>query len=151
MCFHAREMHDLAAAPRPDSCKDWGNAPSLQQPKHSFGIATLAPVRAQPTAARRFSEKGGAFQVQHTHDAGRDGVATAGKRTVRVGPRAVAHSDPGLLDGHDRGSRGEAAQHWTRQGASSGAPAQDHYTYEVGARVTDMEFPLGKKLFPTWP
>ena len=30
-------------------------------------------------------------------------------------------------------------------GMSSGAPAQDHYTFQNSKEITDLEFPLGKK------
>lgn len=122
---------------------DWSPARLQGLPCGSFQQA----VERGPGA--RMGRRGGPEAILVPDET--DGVATAGKRTVRVSPRSVAHSDPGLLGGTDRGPRGEAALHWARQGASSGAPVQDHYTFEVGARVTDMEFPMGKKLFPTWP
>lgn len=81
-----------------------------------------------------------------------DGVPAAGKRTVRAGPRSVAHGDSGLFrDGAWAAALGEAAKHKTWHGASSGAPAQDHYTFATGPVVTDIEFPLGKRLFSRWP
>eukprot|EP00931_Biecheleriopsis_adriatica_P024997 TRINITY_DN15453_c0_g1_i2.p1 TRINITY_DN15453_c0_g1~~TRINITY_DN15453_c0_g1_i2.p1 ORF type:complete len:479 (+),score=95.91 TRINITY_DN15453_c0_g1_i2:62-1438(+) len=87
-----------------------------------------------------------------------DGIPTAGKRTVRAGPRSMAHHDTGLLTVHDSfgGSRvpavlGEAARFRTSVGASSAAPMQDHYTYERGADITDLEFPLGKRIFTGFP
>mmetsp|Transcript_12583 Transcript_12583/g.23724 ORF Transcript_12583/g.23724 Transcript_12583/m.23724 type:complete len:134 (-) Transcript_12583:31-432(-) len=80
-----------------------------------------------------------------------DGVQTAGKRTVRDGSRRVRHHDTGMLRGDGTAVRGESSLRKTWHGVSSGAPDQDHYTFEVGARVTDCEFPLGKRTFPQWP
>jgi hypothetical protein len=81
-----------------------------------------------------------------------DGVPSAGKRTIRAGPRAVAHNDLGLLQS-PAARRGEAAMFKdsapfaARLGASSAAPLQDHFTYDRDPRVTDMEFPLGKTIY----
>lgn len=68
-----------------------------------------------------------------------DGHWVAGTRRSRVG-----HRDMGILKGNV-GSRGESSEFKTQQGASCGAPAQDHYSYEKSKEVTDMEFPPGKK------
>ena len=35
----------------------------------------------------------------------------------------------------------------TAGGSSCAAPMQDHYSYESGKEVTDMEFPPGKRVF----
>jgi len=72
-----------------------------------------------------------------------DGIATSGVRTSRL----HGYGDKGILKG-DLCTSGEAAEYRSWEGASSGAPAQDHYTYEKGDRITDLEFPLGKKIFP---
>mmetsp|Transcript_58278 Transcript_58278/g.103494 ORF Transcript_58278/g.103494 Transcript_58278/m.103494 type:complete len:476 (-) Transcript_58278:60-1487(-) len=87
-----------------------------------------------------------------------DGVEAAGKRTIRSGPHAIAHHDTGMLAlrGGVGGAAmpamlGEAVLHRSSIGASSGAPMQDHYTYERGPRVTDMEFPIGKRIFTGFP
>lgn len=74
-----------------------------------------------------------------------DGVDAVGKRNTR----AFGRHDLGILKG-DTATRGESAAHKQTWGAASGAPAQDHFTYETGTRVTDIEFPLGKKMFPTF-
>jgi hypothetical protein len=81
-----------------------------------------------------------------------DGAPAAGKRTVRTGPSSVAHNDMGILHGNASGGiRGQAAGYKTWHGASSGAPAQDHYTFQRGSAITDVEFPLGKRMFARWP
>lgn len=72
-----------------------------------------------------------------------DGVAAVGKRHTRQ----FGHHDVGILRG-ERASEGECSNHRTAWGAGSAAPAQDHYTYETGTHVTDIEFPLGKRMFP---
>jgi hypothetical protein len=71
-----------------------------------------------------------------------DGVLVAGSRRSRV----HGMGDIGTLRG-DLASLGESAQHKTMVGSSCGAPGQDHYAFETGSRVTDLEFPLGKKMF----
>jgi hypothetical protein len=72
-----------------------------------------------------------------------DGVPAVGKRNTR----AFGPNDTGILKGNTA-AQGESSQHKTLWGAGCGGPAQDHYTYETGSRVTDIEFPLGKKMFP---
>lgn len=78
----------------------------------------------------------------HIHDES-DGVAAVGKRKTR----AFGHHDLGILKG-DTAAQGETSTFKSSWGAASGAPAQDHFTYEQGVRVTDIEFPLGKRMFP---
>mmetsp|Transcript_35176 Transcript_35176/g.64231 ORF Transcript_35176/g.64231 Transcript_35176/m.64231 type:complete len:447 (+) Transcript_35176:69-1409(+) len=72
-----------------------------------------------------------------------DGVEAAGKRTTR----ANGHRDLGILKGNVA-AHGEASLSKTMLGASSGAILQDHYQFETGTKVLDMEFPLGKRTFP---
>lgn len=72
-----------------------------------------------------------------------DGVEAVGKRSTR----AFGKNDLGILKG-DTAAQGESSTHKMEWGAASGAPVQDHFTYETGTRVTDIEFPLGKKMFP---
>lgn len=80
-----------------------------------------------------------------------DGVPSAGKRTVRTGARSVVHGDLGQLRSDRILHLGEAAEHHTRIGASSGAPAQDHYTFRTDGAAADLEFPRGKRQLPRWP
>lgn len=68
-----------------------------------------------------------------------DGVPTAGKRRTRW-----ERNNLGILEGG--AVRGEASRHFNNLGASSGAPTQDHYQFERGTKVTDNEFPLGKRM-----
>lgn len=71
-----------------------------------------------------------------------DGVESVGKRHDRT----FGKGHMGILKG-STAAQGEAYSHKTTWGAASGAPAQDHFTYDSGTRVTDIEFPLGKKMF----
>eukprot|EP00928_Gymnodinium_smaydae_P047294 TRINITY_DN31556_c0_g1_i1.p1 TRINITY_DN31556_c0_g1~~TRINITY_DN31556_c0_g1_i1.p1 ORF type:complete len:532 (-),score=74.61 TRINITY_DN31556_c0_g1_i1:100-1530(-) len=61
--------------------------------------------------------------------------------------RAYGTGDVGILRG-DTAAQGESFNFKTAQGASSAAPAQDHFGFARGAHITDMEFPLGKRIFP---
>jgi hypothetical protein len=80
----------------------------------------------------------------HAPDEG-DGVPAVGKRTTR----ATGHNDLGILKGWTA-AQGESSNFKASHGASCGAPAQDHYMYESGSHITDIEFPLGKKMFPEY-
>jgi hypothetical protein len=71
-----------------------------------------------------------------------DGVLAAGTRKSRQ----YGHHDKGILRG-DCGSQGETSEFRTLNGASSGAPAQDHFTYHTGPDITNLEFPSGKRVF----
>eukprot|EP00746_Dinoflagellata_sp_MGD_P165070 gnl/MRDRNA2_/MRDRNA2_94134_c0_seq1.p1 gnl/MRDRNA2_/MRDRNA2_94134_c0~~gnl/MRDRNA2_/MRDRNA2_94134_c0_seq1.p1 ORF type:complete len:403 (+),score=98.06 gnl/MRDRNA2_/MRDRNA2_94134_c0_seq1:124-1332(+) len=71
-----------------------------------------------------------------------DHIAAAGKRRTRW-----AWNDLGILKG-DQAHRGEADGFKKQEGQSCGAPMQDHFQFETGTRVTDNEFPLGKKMYP---
>eukprot|EP00928_Gymnodinium_smaydae_P076367 TRINITY_DN5938_c0_g1_i1.p1 TRINITY_DN5938_c0_g1~~TRINITY_DN5938_c0_g1_i1.p1 ORF type:complete len:436 (-),score=81.02 TRINITY_DN5938_c0_g1_i1:137-1444(-) len=72
-----------------------------------------------------------------------DMVLTAGSR---VG-RATGHGDVGILRG-DTAAQGESSNFKVAHGPSCAAPMQDHFTFETGPRVTELEFPLGKRIFP---
>lgn len=72
-----------------------------------------------------------------------DGVEAVGKRNTR----SFGNHDLGILKG-DTAAQGESSVHKSSWGAASGAPTQDHFTYTTGVRVTDVEFPLGKRMFP---
>mmetsp|Transcript_37278 Transcript_37278/g.57879 ORF Transcript_37278/g.57879 Transcript_37278/m.57879 type:complete len:435 (-) Transcript_37278:97-1401(-) len=74
-----------------------------------------------------------------------DGIPAVGKRNTRT----FGRNDIGILKGNTA-TQGESSQHKTVWGAGCGGPAQDHFTYETGTRVTDIEFPLGKKMFPAF-
>ena len=45
--------------------------------------------------------------------------------------------------------RGESQQYKLDAGESCGAPCQNHYDFSTGQKVTDNEFPLGKRVFPS--
>jgi len=72
-----------------------------------------------------------------------DGVIPAGTRRHRDG--TVNHK--GVLSG-EVASQGISMLNKSSLGAGSAAPAQDHYTFETGANVVDMEFSAGKRIFP---
>eukprot|EP00927_Polykrikos_kofoidii_P051248 TRINITY_DN45035_c0_g1_i1.p1 TRINITY_DN45035_c0_g1~~TRINITY_DN45035_c0_g1_i1.p1 ORF type:complete len:445 (+),score=41.11 TRINITY_DN45035_c0_g1_i1:122-1456(+) len=70
-----------------------------------------------------------------------DNVLAAGSRNSRI----LGHGDVGILRGVTA-TQGETANYKTELGANSGAPGQDHYTYETGANITNLEFPHGKRM-----
>ncbi|CAJ1374129.1 unnamed protein product [Effrenium voratum] len=69
-----------------------------------------------------------------------DMIQVAGTRRSRE----HGHHDKGILKGN-KASQGESSEGKTHEGCSSGAPSQDHFTFQHGKEVTDLEFPLGKK------
>lgn len=75
-----------------------------------------------------------------------DEIPVAGTRRSREFGYHGYH-DMGILKGN-KCSRGECSEYKTHEGMSSGAPAQDHYTFQNSKEITDLEFPLGKKVFP---
>lgn len=93
--------------------------------KMEHGVGFLKCIRAGPDA--------------HLPDEA-DGVPAAGTRASRT----AGFHDKGILVG-DRAVRGEASQHKMLHGASCAAPCQDHFTFEAGRHITDLEFPLGKR------
>jgi hypothetical protein len=72
-----------------------------------------------------------------------DGIHAAGKLHTRWG----GFNDVGILKGEEN-SRGESSRYKDDLGASHGAPTQDHFTYDTSNFATNMEFPLGKKVYP---
>lgn len=72
-----------------------------------------------------------------------DGVLCAGTRISRD----HSYGDKGILKGTVAKS-GEATDYRTAYGGGCTAPLQDHFMFETGDRVTNLEFPLGKKAFP---
>jgi len=69
-----------------------------------------------------------------------DGISAAGKTRSRL-----EHNLLGMLEG-TLARQGEAARYKNVQGASSGAPCQDHFHYEQGNTAVDVEFPVGKRI-----
>lgn len=100
-----------------------------------------AQVTQDGTGFRR-SIKGG--RDVHLPDES-DNVAPAGTRKGQDG----SFNDKGILKG-DVAARGSTSEFKTGIGSSNGAPGQDHYTYESGTRITEMEFPAGKRMFPQY-
>lgn len=72
-----------------------------------------------------------------------DGVPVAGTRLHR----AEGYCHKGILHG-DVATSGESSGLRMEHGAGWGAPAQDHFLFETGHNVTNLEFPLGKRAFP---
>lgn len=101
----------------------------------------FAQIAEQGANFKRTRRGGTDVHVPDEHD----GVEAVGKRNTR----SFGRNDLGILKG-DTAARGEASSFKQSWGAASGAPTQDHYTYEQGTRVTDIEFPLGKRMFPAF-
>lgn len=72
-----------------------------------------------------------------------DGVIPSGTRHSRI----MGYHDVGVLRG-ETAVQGESSNFKAHHGMSHGAPMQDHFLYEVGKNVTNLEFPLGKRIFP---
>lgn len=72
-----------------------------------------------------------------------DTIRAAGTRKHRV----KGYHDHGVLEG-ETGYRGESC-HWKKEhGSSSAAPLQDHFQFDLGHQSVNLEFPLGKKMWP---
>jgi hypothetical protein len=141
-----------------------GHARSMNDLHHMTGKA-VPPARSRPTLEpslwnqaklqgtlfghfAQIAEQGANFKRSrrggtniHIPDES-DMVEAVGKRSTRT----FGRNDPGILKG-DTAAQGESSTFKTAWGSASGAPTQDHFTYETGTRVTDIEFPLGKKMF----
>lgn len=117
--------------------------------KETLDPTVWSQTRIQDTLYGHFaqkSEQGKGFKAcirqgpnMHLPDES-DGVPVAGVRFSR----ATGYNDKGILVG-ERAARGESSVCKTFHGRSSAAPAQDHFTFETGRRVTDLEFPLGRR------
>lgn len=101
----------------------------------------LAQISEQGENFRKGRRGGGGIHIPDESD----GISAVGKRTSRLN----GHGDFGILLG-DTASQGESSRYKMGHGASCAAPNQDHYMFETGDRVTAMEFPLGKKMFPAF-
>lgn len=99
----------------------------------------LAQISEQGANFKKGRRGGGGVHIPDESD----GVPAVGKRTSRLN----GHGDLGILQGNTA-SQGESARYKMSHGASCAAPSQDHYAFETGDRVTAMEFPLGKRMFP---
>merc|ERR1719263_439633 len=115
--------------------------PSLWSQEHLQGtlFGHFAQIAEQGAEFKRSRRGGTDIHIPDEND----GVEAVGKRNTR----AFGRNDLGILKG-DTAAQGESSTKKTAWGAASGAPTQDHYTYETGTRVTDIEFPLGKRMFP---
>lgn len=132
--------------------QDTGNLPDRARSRPVLEPTDWGQLRLQATGCghmAQVAEVGGeAFKTSRRfgHNAfvpdESDLIPTAGKRRTRW-----AWNDLGILKG-DQAHRGQADAFKTPEGQSNGAPMQDHFQYETGTRVTDNEFPLGKKMYP---
>jgi hypothetical protein len=115
--------------------------PSLWSQEHLQGtlFGHFAQIAEQGAEFKRSRRGGTDIHIPNESD----GVESVGKRNTR----AFGRNDLGILKG-DTAAQGESSTFKTKWGAGSGGPTQDHYTYETGTRVTDIEFPLGKRMFP---
>lgn len=114
--------------------------PELWSQVHLQGtlFGHFAQIAEQGANFKRARRGGTDVHIPAEHD----GVEAVGKRSTR----SFGRNDMGILKG-DTAAQGESAAHKSSWGAASGAPTQDHFTYETGNRVTDVEFPLGKRMF----
>lgn len=104
-----------------------------------FGRFTeLLDPRSTKAALRRSGRN-----VHLPPDAETDGCGeVAGTRHSRL----FGYNDKGILQ--SARDRGEAQIYKNDVGASSGAPAQDHFTYERGPEIVNLDFPPSKRVFP---
>jgi hypothetical protein len=97
-------------------------------------------------ASSRRNERGSFFTQRrmglNRHVPHSDGIDPGGTLKTRLSEP----NDFGILTG-EWGKRGQTSIHKEAHGPSSGAPGQDHYTFEDGLFVTDQEFPLGRRMF----
>jgi len=114
--------------------------PELWSQVHLQGtlFGHFAQIAEQGANFKRARRGGTDVHIPDEHD----GVEAVGKRSTR----SFGRNDLGILKG-DTAAQGESSGHKSSWGAASGAPTQDHFTYETGCRVTDVEFPLGKRMF----
>lgn len=104
-----------------------------------FGRFTeLLDPRSTKAALRRSGRN-----VHLPPDAETDGCGeVAGTKHSRL----FGYNDKGILQ--SARDRGEAQIYKNDVGASSGAPAQDHFTYEQGPEIVNLDFPPSKRVFP---
>lgn len=81
-----------------------------------------------------------AFRVDES-----DGVPAAGKAIIKT-RAGVLRNQVFMLEG-TLAKEGQSARYKRDYGASSAAPCQDHYGYEVGSEVVESEFPLGRRTY----
>jgi hypothetical protein len=122
---------------------DPGNWSQVRLQGTMYGKLAQVAEESEGNHAFRRMRRGGADA--HLPDEG-DGIAAAGTRKHRV----FGSHHKGILTG-DSGYKGESGTWKTDVGSSSAAPLQDHFTFEMGRAVTDVEFPLGKKMWPVFP
>lgn len=150
---HSRSLPDLRTRPP----GGYGSGSSLVMPALSRPVlepTSWGQVAIQGTLYGHFAqvaEHGPGFhrsrrggKDMHLPDEA-DGVSAAGTRKHQDG----SYHSKGVLHG-ETASRGETSELKSLLGTSSAAPAQDHYTYETGTRITDLEFPPGKRMFPAF-
>jgi hypothetical protein len=150
-----RQLDALARSKSVDvrmAVEDTGNLPDRARSRPVLEPSDWGQLRLQATGSghmAQVAETGGAsFRTlrKFGHNVfvpdESDLIPSAGKRRTRW-----AWNDLGILKG-DQAHRGQADGFKTNEGQSCGAPMQDHFQFETGTRVTDNEFPLGKKMYP---
>jgi hypothetical protein len=150
-----RQLHALARSKSVDvrlAAEDTGNFPARARSRPVLEPTDWGQNRLQATGCghmAQVAETGGAsFRTlrRFGHNVfvpdESDNIPACGKRRTRW-----AWNDAGILKG-DQAHRGQADGFKTPEGQSCGAPMQDHFLFETGTRVTDNEFPLGKKMYP---
>lgn len=75
-----------------------------------------------------------------------DGVPAAGKTRTKT-RTYLERNQIGILAGNIA-KEGESARHKQPHGPGSGAPCQDHFSYEQNQHIVENEFPVGKRCFP---
>lgn len=131
-----KSEHDLRGTSRPTlEPWDWGQV-RLQGTVYGH-FAQAAEASTRPGILRTQLKQGNGVFIPSEAD----GIPTAGKRRTRF-----ERNDLGILKG-EFAKRGETIQFKEKLGGGSGVLAQDHFLFEAGARVTNNEFPLGKKMF----
>lgn len=114
------------------SCAPAVSRPILDPSQYSQ-VREHVPPLGHPSGLRRGREV-------HLPDES-DGVRAAGTRRSRT----EGLHNKGILHG-DR-AHGETLELKREYGSGSAAPAQDHYHFPFGRDTTDLEFPIGKRIF----
>lgn len=115
---------------------NWGQL-SYSSTSYGFFASSRVDERGTFFTQRRMTQRGNAKHLPQDTD----GIMSGG--TIKT--RTSGFNDYGILTG-EWGRRGQSSLLKQPHGPSNGAPNQDHYTYESGHHVADLEFPLGKRI-----
>lgn len=116
--------------------KTWGQL-HYQSTSYGFFASSRRNDNGTFFTQRRMSQAGVDKHLPHI-----DGADPGGTLKTRLSDI----NDLGILTG-TWGKEGQTSLHKQPHGPSSGAPGQDHHTFERGLFVTDQEFPLGRRMF----